>query len=83
MRRCTASRSRQSGCSGATKAMPWILDGEPRGFPRDLVRWNATADLPALLKPRIAAMFDITAALDDNRGPRTCSRSATGILCVY
>ena len=50
------------------KALPWILDGEPRGFPRDLVRWNAAADLPALLKPRIAAMFDIAAALDGNKG---------------
>ena len=47
---------------------PWILAGDPGGYQNDLVTWDHPTELPALLNPRISAMFRLSPALRDDDG---------------
>lgn len=45
--------------------LPWILRGDPGGYQNDIVRWNKPEELPALVTPRITAMFRLSPAIRD------------------
>jgi TIR domain len=45
--------------------VPWILKGDPGGYHLDIVAWHKTAELPAILTPRILSMFRLSPALPD------------------
>jgi hypothetical protein len=48
--------------------LPWILLGDAGGYQNDVVLWNKPEDLPALVNPRITAMFRLSPALRDSSG---------------
>ncbi len=48
--------------------LPWVLRGDPGGYQHDIVEWSTPDDLPALIDPRIAAMFRVSSALRDGGG---------------
>lgn len=45
--------------------LSWILRGDPGGYENDIVVWNKPEDLPALVNPRVSAMFRLSPALRD------------------
>jgi hypothetical protein len=52
----------------SSTGLPWILRGDPGGYEDDIVAWKKPEDLPALVKPRMKAMFRLSPALRDADG---------------
>lgn len=55
-------------CESNELELPWLLKGDPGGYQHDIVAWRNPADLPAILDPRISAMFRLSPALRDAAG---------------